>query len=200
MGGTFDPIHLGHLVMAEEAKSQLDLEEVLFIPAGSPWMKANTEVSPAHHRLAMVKLATSEKPYFKVDAMEIERSGPTYTAETLQILRRAYGSGTQMFFIMGMDSARNFPQWKDPEKILALASLVLVTRPGTPIVDISLLADGNNSESGRIRVLDNVLVGISGKELRAKVAKRESIRDSVSDVVEKYIFEHTLYSVASDNE
>lgn len=186
--------------MAEEAKRQLDLEEVLFIPAGSPWMKANTEVSAAHHRLAMVKLATSEKPYFKVDSMEIERSGPTYTVETLQILRREYGSGAQMFFIMGMDSARNFPQWKDPEKILALASLVLVTRPGTSPADISLLVAGETAESGRILVIDNVLVGISGKEIRAKVAKREAICDRVSDVVEQYIFEHNLYGVVSNNE
>ena len=132
--------------------------------------------------------------------MEMQRSGPTYTVDTLQTLRREYGDGAQMFFIMGMDAAQNFPKWKDPEKILTMATVVVVTRPGTPLVDISQMAAVNEAESGPIVVLDDVFVGISGKELRAKVAQRESIRDSVSDVVAQYISEHRLYSVGGNNE
>ena len=115
LGGTFDPIHLAHLIIAEEARVSLQLEEVVFVPAGEPWMKAGQPLSPAHHRFNMVRLAVSSNPFFRVSPIEIDRPGPTYTVDTLRSLVDEYEPGVELFFILGADAFSGFRRWKDPQ-------------------------------------------------------------------------------------
>ena len=193
LGGTFDPIHLAHLVIAEEARVRLGLEEVVFIPTGQPWMKEHTPVSSVHHRLTMVRLATAPNPFFRVAAMEIDRPGPSYTVDTLEILRTEYGQEAEMFFILGVDSVQEFHRWKEPERILELATLAVVTRPGSKEFDAASLSKLYECASQRVVTMDGVAIDISGRELRRRVAEGESIRYRVCDEVAKYIYDHGLY-------
>lgn len=129
LGGTFDPPHLGHLILGEEARQALGLAEVLFVPAGEPWRKAGRELSPREHRLAMVKVAVADNPAFAVSTAEIERPGPSYTAQTLAELAQQFDPGTEIFFIMGADALADFPNWHEPLHILELARLAVAQRP-----------------------------------------------------------------------
>src|SRR6266571_983790 len=124
MGGTFDPIHHGHLLTAEEALWQFELDEVVFIPTGRPWMKSDRVVSPPEDRYLMVVIATSSNPRFSVSRLEIERDGPTYTADTLRDLHAQRGERTELFFITGADAMLEIFQWKDPQEALALAHFI----------------------------------------------------------------------------
>lgn len=193
LGGTFDPIHLAHLLIAEEARVRLGLEEVVFIPTGQPWMKAHTPVSPAHDRLTMVRLATASNPFFRVAAMEVDRPGPSYTVDTLAALRTEYGPEAVMFFILGVDSAHEFHRWKEPERILELATLAVVTRPGTEDFNAASLSKLYECAPQRVATMEGVAIDISGRELRRRVAKGESIRYWVCGEVAKYIYDHGLY-------
>ena len=130
LGGTFDPIHNGHLVVAEEVRARLNLAEILFVPAGQPWLRINRPISSVEHRVAMVRLAITGKPYFKLSAVEIERPGPTYTVDTMVELQAQFGSGTDLFFILGWDSLVQLPEWKEPSRLITLCRLVAVPRPG----------------------------------------------------------------------
>ena len=130
LGGTFDPIHLGHLIIAEETRDRLDLEEVCFVPARDPWMKAGQPLTSGHDRLSMARLAVEDNPFFRVSTLELERPGPSYTVDTLKALQKEYGPEAQLFFILGSDAFARFDEWKDPEGILGLATLVVVDRPG----------------------------------------------------------------------
>ena len=129
MGGTFDPIHLGHLLAAEEALDRCQLDEVLFVPAGRPWMKGEAGVSPAHHRINMTALAVAYNPRFSVSSIEMDREGPTYTVDTLEELFRENPS-RELFLIVGADSVAQMGQWKGPERIQELCTVVAVPRPG----------------------------------------------------------------------
>src|SRR5918999_5182663 len=121
MGGTFDPIHHGHLVTAEEAYWQFDLDEVVFVPTGRPWMKDHPDVSPAEDRYLMTVIATSANPHFVVSRIEIDREGETYTVDTLRLLQKERGGDAELFFITGADAILEIFQWKDPEEVLSLA-------------------------------------------------------------------------------
>src|SRR5829696_567148 len=127
-GGTFDPPHLGHLILAEEARWGLGLDRLLLVPAAQPWRKAARVVSSAEHRLAMVRLAVADDPYFGVSTVEIERGGPTYTVETLEALQRELGPGAQLIFILGEDALLDLPNWRDPAGILRRAMLGVAER------------------------------------------------------------------------
>ena len=140
VGGTFDPVHLGHLVMGEEARDQLELDQVLFLPAGQPWMKEGRPLSAAEHRVEMLKLATASNPYFQVCLDEVNRPGPTYTVDTLEALLAKLGAETALFFIVGQDAMREFHRWKEPDKLLNLCHLVVVERPGYGELDLAELA------------------------------------------------------------
>ena len=120
LGGTFDPIHIGHLVLAEECLSRLELDQIWFIPTGEPWLKESLDITDGFHRLEMVKLATKSNPRFVVSSIEIDRSGPTYTIDTLRYLHNQLGGDTRIYFILGLDTLSNFHQWKDPENIINL--------------------------------------------------------------------------------
>ena len=136
LGGTFDPIHDGHLMIAESARVCLCLDEVIFIPAGRPWLKSDRMVSDPAHRLAMVELAILDNPRFEVSDIEIERPGPTYTVDTLAELHRRLGVRAELYLILGMDSARELGRWHRPERIFEMCTVVVVSRPGVEDVSV----------------------------------------------------------------
>ena len=130
LGGTFDPVHVGHLIIAEEALSRLALDQVLFIPAGQPWLKADQALSPAEHRLKMVELAIASNPRLSVSRIEVDRPGPTYTVDTLERLKRDLGEDVQLYFILGLDALEQFHRGEQPARIIELWQLAIASRPG----------------------------------------------------------------------
>ena len=192
MGGTFDPIHLGHLLAAEEALARCQLDEVLFVPAGRPWMKDGGGVSPAHHRMNMTTLAVAYNPRFSVSSIEVDREGPTYTVDTLEELRDEDCS-RELFLIVGADSVAQMDRWKQPEKIRELCTIVAVPRPGYDPVAASNEPEG----SSRVIYLDVPLAAISATEVRERVSKGLPVRGCVPEAVEEYIQRHGLYQVSS---
>ncbi len=185
LGGTFDPVHLGHLLIAEEARVSLGLDDLLFIPAGQPYFKTGQSVSEACHRMAMVELAVASNPHFTASDVEIGRPGPTYTVDTLTELRKRLGEDRDLFLILGMDSLADLDRWRRPEDILALSTVVGFARPGADVP--------NGGKRGRIQLLDGPQVDISGSDIRRRVAAGLSIRYMVPEPVEEYIYEHRLY-------
>ena len=185
LGGTFDPIHMGHLAIAEQARDRLELEEVCFVPAGAPWMKGGQLLSSAQDRLCMVRKAVEDNPFFRVSTVELDRSGPSYTVETLRELQEDYGPDAQLLFILGTDAFARFDEWKDPEGILALSKLVVVDRPGsTPSEDVC----------GDMERIEGVHLDISARDIRRRVAEGRSIRYLVPEPVERHIYARGLYT------
>ena len=190
-GGTFDPVHIGHLVIAEDARAALGLDEVLFVPAGEPWFKSYRRITPAHHRLAMARLATQDNPHFSVSDMEIRREGPSYTIDTLSELRRARPDA-DIFVILGVDALREIDRWRNPRRLFQMATVVGMARPGASL-DPSVLNAAIPGASDRLRLVDSALVDISGTDIRRRVASRASIRYRVHPAVAQYIRAHSLY-------
>jgi nicotinate-nucleotide adenylyltransferase len=195
MGGTFDPVHLGHLAIAAEAYQQLKMSEVIFVPAGHPYFKEASQISPAKDRINMLKLALANKPHFKISWIEIKRPGPSYAIDTLSRMKKKYGAGTELFFIMGWDSLLTLPRWQDPRRLLGLCKLVAAPRPGYPEPDIGSLEAALPGISRRTVVLDRPLIDISATEIRECVRQGLSISHMVPEPVEKYIREKGLYQV-----
>ena len=193
MGGTFDPIHLGHLVVAEEVRSRLDLAEILFVPAGQPWLKVNSPILAAEHRVQMVRLALGGKPYFKLSTMEIERTGPSYSIDTLAELKGRLGAEDRLFFILGWDNLAQLPQWQEPARLVELCRLVAVPRVGYPAPDLALLEKSIPGLSQATIVLDTPWIDITASAIRNRVAQGLSIRHLVPEPVERYIRENGLY-------
>ena len=196
LGGTFDPPHLGHLILAQEALQALGLSQVLFVPAGEPWRKAGRELSPRDHRLAMVRLAVEGNPGLAVSTAEVARPGPSYTAETLAELHEQFGPQTELVFIMGGDSRADFAHWHQPLRILELASLAVAER--SPLGDEGF-EEGipeEMAETLRERVvwLPMPLIAISASAVRERVRRGLSIRYWVPEAVEEYIRSHRLYA------
>jgi nicotinate-nucleotide adenylyltransferase len=189
MGGTFDPIHHGHLVAAEEARWQFDLDRVVFLPTGQPWQKP-VGVSPAEDRYRMAVIATASNPAFTVSRLEIDHPGPTYTVDTLRRLRAEQPEGTRLFFITGADAVLQLLTWKDPDQVLALAEFLAATRPG---FDLDSLVDQVPGAAGRVHRMDIPALDISGSDLRGRVARGAPIRYLVPDGVARYISDHGLY-------
>lgn len=197
MGGTFDPIHIGHLVIAEEARVRLSLDEVLFMPARvSPFKLGNT-CATGDDRYHMVRLAIADNPSFRVSRMELDRQGPSYTVDTLKALREAYGSQVEPYFILGMDSLETLPHWRRPNDIIRLARLVVVTRPGFA-VDWRALEGAIPGLRRATEMIDTVRLDISSTELRERVREGMPIRYLVPAPVEAYIREHRLYAREGD--
>ncbi len=192
-GGTFDPIHLGHLVVADEAREMLDLDEVLFIPAGEPWLKAMTPVSAACHRMAMAELAVRSDPRFRAVDLEVNRPGPTYTVETLAELQVKLGGAAQLYLILGLDSLKEIARWHRPARIFELCTIVGMSRPGVSSFDVEVLNSIAPNASRAVVLLDGPLISISGTDLRRRVLEGRSIRHRVPEAVEAYIHEHGLY-------
>jgi len=193
MGGTFDPIHNGHLIVAEEVRVRLDLAEILFVPAGLPWLKTDRAISAAEHRMQMVRLAVEDKPYFKLCAVEIERTGPSYTVDTIAELQSQFGAGAQLFFILGWDSLAELPQWREPSRLIKLCYLVAVPRPGYPLPDLKALEAVIPGLSQRVTLMAKPEIDISASVIRNRGAQGLSIHHLVPGPVERYIKEHKLY-------
>ena len=190
MGGTFDPIHYGHLVTAEAALSEFHLDEVVFVPTGQPWMKAERDVAAPEDRYLMTVIATSSNPRFWVSRIEIERAGPTYTVETLQELRRETGDGADLFFITGADAILEIFQWKDPEEVLNLAHFIAATRPG---YDVARFEREAPTRHPNISVLSVPALAISSSDIRQRVRDGRPIRYLVPEGVQTYIEKSLLY-------
>jgi nicotinate-nucleotide adenylyltransferase len=194
MGGTFDPIHHGHLVTAEAALWAFHLDEVVFVPTGQPWMKSDRQVSPPEHRYLMTVIATSSNPRFWVSRLEIEREGPTYTVETLQELRRTAEEDIELFFITGADAMLEILSWKDPGGVLALAHFIAATRPGYDIARFEAEAPSAHRD---VTVLDVPALAISSTDIRRRVREGEPIRYLVPEGVETYVRKFGLYREGS---
>ncbi|MEU9992007.1 nicotinate-nucleotide adenylyltransferase [Streptomyces sp. NPDC048045] len=185
MGGTFDPIHHGHLVAASEVAAQFQLDEVVFVPTGQPWQKSHRKVSPAEDRYLMTVIATAENPQFSVSRIDIDRGGPTYTVDTLRDLR-ALNPDTDLFFITGADALAQLLTWRDSEELFSLAHFIGVTRPGHHLTDPGL-------PEGGVSPVEVPALAISSTDCRARVAKGEPIWYMVPDGVVRYIDKRELY-------
>jgi nicotinate-nucleotide adenylyltransferase len=190
MGGTFDPIHYGHLVTAEEALQQFGLDGVIFVPTGSPWMKEHEIVSPPEDRYLMTVIATASNPLFRVSRMEVDRDGPTYTVDTLRGLKAELGSETDLFFVTGADAVLEIFLWKDPSELFELAHFIAATRPGYDIAGFSAHAP---SKHPGITVMNVPALAISSTDIRARVAASRPIRYLVPEGVKSYIEKAGLY-------
>jgi len=209
LGGTFDPVHRGHLTLARAARDELGLDEVLFVPAGQPWRKEGRIVAPAAHRLAMLRLALEGEPAFRVETLELDRPGPSYTADTLEALRDARPDD-ELFLIAGEDALADLPNWVRPERILELATLAVARRAAPPVreaghVDEPLAPAGpvrlevrpvdfRQFDAPRgVALLKMPLVPVSATEIRERVRRGLPLDDFVPPAVEAYIHEHGLY-------
>jgi len=193
-GGTFDPVHFGHLVLAERAREALSLDNVAWVPAGDPWRKGDRRVSAAKHRVELVRRAIEGNPAFELSTVETERAGPSYSAETLGALTSARPRA-EVFFLLGLDALKDLPHWHEPHRILELATVAAASREGrrldTHQLDALLPGLGARTVWFEMPRLD-----ISATELRERAAAGRSLRYLVPDVVEAYIREHKLYSRA----
>jgi nicotinate-nucleotide adenylyltransferase len=196
LGGTFDPVHLGHLIIAQEAQARLGLDRVLFVPTGQPWMKRGRTISPGEHRVAMARLAVADSPRFEVSSMEVDRPGPTYTVETLQALRREGPNELEIFFIIGADSLEGLARWKELQRVRELCTLVAVSRPGHREPDVASTEAGLPDAAPQVIPLPGIQIGIGGSEIRERVAAGRPIRYWVPPAVEEYIMRNGLYAAA----
>lgn len=192
IGGTFDPIHYGHLAAAEEVRVKMDLERVLFVVAGMPPHKLDEEVTRVEHRLTMVSLAIASNPYFELSRVDVDRPGPSYTVDTISILQGQLGQETAMFFIMGLDSLSELLTWHQPERLIRLCRLVAVSRPGFEI-DLAELETSVPGITSRVDIIDMPEMDISSSELQERVRDGLPIKYQVPEEVERYIMEHGLY-------
>ncbi|MCX4685539.1 nicotinate-nucleotide adenylyltransferase [Kitasatospora purpeofusca] len=186
MGGTFDPIHHGHLVAASEVASAFHLDEVIFVPTGQPWQKSDREVTPAEDRYLMTVIATAENPQFSVSRIDIDREGPTYTVDTLRDLR-ALHPDADLFFITGADALAQILSWRDSEELFSLAHFIGCTRPGHVLTDAGLPVGG-------VSLVEVPALAISSTDCRDRVAKGEPVWYLVPDGVVRYIDKRALYA------
>lgn len=189
MGGTFDPIHHGHLVCGEEARYQFGLDEVIFVPAGRPWQKRN--VSPAEDRFQMTVIGTADNAAFSVSRAEIERPGPTYTTETLDSFRQVLGESVALYFITGADAVLQILSWKEPEEVLSKAHFIAARRP-----HFDFEALGADQFAGRVSPMEIPSLAISSTDIRRRVAEGRPIRYLVPPAVGRFIEERNLYRAA----
>ncbi len=193
MGGTFDPVHNGHLIVAEEAITRLNLAVVILVPAGQPWLKIDHPISPAKHRVKMVRLAIADKPYLKLSTMEIERPGPSYAVDTIAELHAQLGSEDELFLILGWDSLAELPQWREPSRLIEMCKLVVAPRPGYSRPNLKKLEATIPGLSQRAMLMEKPEIDISASEIRNRVARGLSIRHLVPEPVNRYIKQHRLY-------
>ncbi|OFT96985.1 nicotinic acid mononucleotide adenylyltransferase [Brevibacterium sp. HMSC22B09] len=186
MGGTFDPIHNGHLVAASEVAARFGLDEVIFVPTGRPWQKTGKNVSDAEHRYLMTVIATASNPRFTVSRVDVDRPGNTYTIDTLRDLAEKLGEGTEMFFITGADALAQILSWKEVDELFQLAHFVGVSRPGHELSSEGLPQDG-------VSLLQIPALAISSTDCRDRVLDDLPVWYLVPDGVVQYIAKHNLY-------
>ncbi len=190
MGGTFDPVHHGHLVAASEVAALFDLDQVVFVPTGQPWQKGDEVVTPAEDRYLMTVIATASNPRFTVSRVDIDRHGPTYTIDTLRDLRTANGPDVEMFFITGADALAQILSWRQAEKLFALAHFVGVTRPGYDLADAHL-------PDGVVTLVEIPAMAISSSGCRDRVRAGRPVWYLLPDGVVQYIDKRHLYRPAA---
>lgn len=186
MGGTFDPVHHGHLVAASEVGSLFGLDEVVFVPTGQPWQKGDVSVSPAEDRYLMTVIATASNPRFSVSRVDIDRPGPTYTIDTLRDLRDLWGPEVELFFITGADALSAILSWKDVDELFGLAHFIGVTRPGYPL-------SGEHLPRDVVTLVDVPAMAISSTGCRDRVSAGLPVWYLVPDGVVQYIEKRHLY-------
>ncbi len=189
MGGTFDPIHHGHLVAASEVAAKFGLDEVVFVPTGVPWQKRDRDVSMAEDRYLMTVIATASNPRFSVSRVDIDRPGDTYTVDTLRDLRAERGENTELFFITGADALRQILTWRGAEQLFDLAHFVGVTRPGVPLTENDL----SHLPEGSVDLLEVPALAISSTDCRDRVRAQQPIWYLVPDGIVQYIAKRGLY-------
>lgn len=196
IGGTFDPIHYAHLIIAEEVRSALDLTEMVFIPTGQPPHKSGRPTATPHHRLTMLQLAIASNPHFTYSRIEVDRPGPSYSVDTLRLLREHWGTNTDLYFVIGWDSLKELHKWHDPRGILAQVTyLVAVRRPGY-VDDDEYNKDLETRLPGitqRLIVVPAPQLDISSTDLRRRIAEGRPIKYQTPEAVEQYISKHNLY-------
>jgi len=190
LGGTFDPIHYGHLAAAEEARAKLNLREVIFVVAGLPPHKLDEEIAPAEDRYDMVELAVASNPHFSVSRIDIDRPGPSYTVDTIALLRQEWTE--EIYFIMGIDSLMEIDTWHQPQRLIQLCRLVAVERPGYE-PDLERLEETIPGITARTEIIDMPEVDISSTDLQRRVREGLPIKYQVPPEVEEYIYQHRLY-------
>jgi nicotinate-nucleotide adenylyltransferase len=196
LGGTFDPIHIAHLAIAEEAREAVELDRVLFVPAGVPVHKPGRPISPAEDRVAMVAAAIADNPAFALSRAEVDRPGPSYAVDTLETLSAeitAAGGRPDLVFILSSDAYAGLPTWRRPERILELCRMAVMPRPGVDRVDPVAMARLVPGADRQTIVFDGPMLAVSGSTIRSRVAAGRSIRYLVPDAVIAYIGDHGLY-------
>ena len=187
MGGVFDPIHIGHLFTAEEARMRLSLDKVIFVPCLQPSHKRSDLVTEIEHRLKMTYIAIEDNPFFEVSEIEVNRSGPSYTIDTIKEFRKIYGWKTEIFFITGADAFLEIDTWYKKDELLKLCKFVAATRPG---YDLNKL---HNNFKDVLQIMEIPALAISSTDVRNRIKNNLSIKYIVLDVVRKYIYENKLY-------
>lgn len=190
MGGTFDPIHYGHLVAAEEALVQFSLDRVVFMPTGEPARKTHRNVTPAEHRYLMTVIATASNPDFAVSRLEVDRPGVTYTVDTMLELRAIHGPETELFFITGADAILDILTWKDSARLAGTCTLIAATRPG---YDLSQLSQQPGAKAFSIEVMEVPALAISSTDIRERIAARRPVRYLLPEAVATYVRKNRLY-------
>ena len=201
LGGTFDPVHVGHLTVGEVALETLDLDRVLFMPARLPPHKLDRPITDAVHRDAMLRLAIADRPGFEVSRMELDRPGPSYAVETIaRLADESVADGRpEPWFILSAEALRGFPDWRDPERILTLSRIAVAPRPGSDVVDTAWLEERFPGRAERFVALPAPHLALSATEVRRRVAEGLPIDDLVPPAVERYIMEHHLYQGTGDS-
>ena len=194
LGGTFDPVHLGHLMLADAVRERLAPAEIIFMPAAQPWMKEGVSISPVGDRLEMVRLATCGREGLSVSTLEIERGGPTYTVDTLRELRSSLPEDRELYFILGWDNLLELPRWREPGEIIKLCTLVAVPRIGYRVPGAAMLEKLLPGLASRVILLAKPEIDISASVIRERVRRGESIRHLVPEAVAEYIRDRHLYS------
>jgi len=194
MGGTFDPIHYGHLVAAEEALVQFNLDRVVFMPTGEPARKVDRQVTSAEHRYLMTVIATASNPDFTVSRLEVDRPGITYTVDTMLELRTIHGPETELFFITGADAILDILTWKDSARLAGTCTLIAATRPG---YDLSRLVAQTGASEFTIEQMEVPALAISSTDIRTRIAARRPVRYLLPESVAAYVRKNRLYEGVS---
>ena len=195
LGGTFDPVHIGHLILAETARELLALDHVYFVPAGDPPHKRGAVIAQAQDRLAMLHLAIDDNPHFSISHIDLDRPGPHYSVDLVQLLQRQLGAGVELWFLMGLDSLIDLPTWHDPDRLRRLVRLAAATRPGYKVnwAPLEAVMPGLSRE---VTLLPMPGVSIASHNLRQKLEQGRSVRYQVPEAVRQYICGHGLYGAA----
>jgi nicotinate-nucleotide adenylyltransferase len=193
MGGTFDPPHIAHLIIAELARVRLELDKIVFIPAGDPWMKSAHIITSTEKRVEMVSLAIASNPAFSLSHIEVNRPGPTYTVDTIEQLSEEVGHDAGLFLLLGWDSVAELPSWKAPYRISKMARIVAFPRPGFVKPNTAELEKTMPGIAERIVYIDEPYLSISSTCIRQRVREGKSIRYMVPDTIGQYITENNLY-------